>query len=114
MVFFVVSDNCAAGQPVLFLLTIPAGQVPAHKSMSRETQQEEGNAEDEDSRGKFLNQEKYSSKDKDREHQKIRDTIVPGDFTSAYVSSLPAHFFAVLISWQQQHGRPTHSFRMNG
>jgi hypothetical protein len=61
------------------LFTIPAGQLPSHKSIARETQEKQGYDEHEDRPGKFLYQEQYASKNGDKKHQKIRDNIFPGD-----------------------------------
>jgi hypothetical protein len=61
------------------LYAIPAGQLSPHKSIAKETQEEEGNDEHEDRQGKILYQEYNACKNRDNKHQKIRNNIFPGD-----------------------------------
>jgi hypothetical protein len=50
------------------LFTIPAGQLSSHKSIAKETQQEEGDDKNEDNPREVLYQEQYSCKNGDNKH----------------------------------------------
>jgi len=63
----------------LLLFTIPAGQLSSHKSITEETQEEEGYDETEDNPRELLYKEQYACKNENYKHQKIRDNIFPRD-----------------------------------
>ena len=52
----------------LLLFTIPAGQLSSHKSITEETQEEEGYDETEDNPRELLYKEQYACKDRDNKY----------------------------------------------
>jgi hypothetical protein len=51
----------------------------SHKSIAKETQQEEGDYENQNNQHELLYQEHYACENGDNEHYKIRDNIFPCD-----------------------------------